>query len=129
MHWCANVVCGPEGDASAVLLRAGEVTDGLEVARERRPSARSDRDLARGPARLAAALGLDGSHLGTDLLDARQPVRLAGALGSVAPDDVAHGPRVGLTKAAETPWRFWIRDDPTVSPYRSGVRRRGGSPA
>jgi DNA-3-methyladenine glycosylase len=129
MHWCANVVCGPEGDASAVLLRAGEVFDGLDLARERRPAARSDRDLARGPARLAAALGLDGSHLGIDLLDARQPVRLAGVLGSVAPDDVANGPRVGLTKAAETPWRFWIRDDPTVSPYRSGARGRGGSPA
>ena len=129
MHWCANVVCGPEGDASAVLLRAGEVVDGIDVARERRPSARSERDLARGPARLAAALGLDGSHLGIDLLDVRQPVRLAGACGSVAPADVASGPRVGLAKAAETPWRFWVRDDPTVSPYRPGGRSRGRSPA
>ena len=129
MHWCANVVCGPEGDGSAVLLRAGEVVEGVAVARVRRPTARNDRELARGPARLAAALGLTGADGGTDLLDPRKPVRLTGPLGSVASEDVATGPRVGLTKAAETPWRFWVRDDPTVSPYRAGALRRGGSPA
>ena len=129
MHWCANVVCGPEGDASAVLLRAGEVIEGLEVARDRRPTACSDRDLARGPARLAAALGLTGTEGGIDLLAARQHVRLTGSLGSVVQEDVATGPRVGLTKAAETPWRFWVRDDLTVSPYRPGGRSRRGSPA
>lgn len=129
MHWCANVVSGPEGEASAVLLRAGEVTHGVEVARLRRASAKADRDLARGPARLAAALGLDGGALGIDLLDERQPVRLEGALGSVAPVDVGSGPRVGLSRGGDTPWRFWVRDDPTVSQYRPGGRNRGGSPA
>jgi DNA-3-methyladenine glycosylase len=129
MHWCANVVCGPEGDPSAVLLRAGEVVAGLDKARDRRPTARGDRDLARGPARLAAALGLDGAQLGADLLAAGQPVRLRGPLGSVAATDVARGPRVGLSAGAETPWRFWVRDDPTVSPYRPGGRSRGRSPA
>jgi len=59
MHWCANVVCGPDGVATAVLLRAGEVVRGVDVARSRRPAARSLRDLARGPARLAQSLGLD----------------------------------------------------------------------
>src|SRR3954468_4673982 len=66
MHFCANVVCGPEGEAAAVLLRAGEVVDGLDLARSRR-GASSDRDLARGPARLCQALGIDLSHVGTDL--------------------------------------------------------------
>ena len=68
MHWCTNIVTGPEGQASAVLLRAGEVVEGVEVARDRRPSARSDRDLARGPARLSVALRLTGDHDGSDLL-------------------------------------------------------------
>src|SRR5512133_3787634 len=73
MHWCMNVVCGTEGTASAVLLRAGAVVDGLPLARERRPSARRDADLARGPARLCSALGIDGSYYGAYLLDADGP--------------------------------------------------------
>jgi DNA-3-methyladenine glycosylase len=101
MHFCCNVVCGPEGTASAVLLRAGQVVDGLEVARERRPAARHDRDLARGPARLALAA---------------EPV-----------GRVLTGPRVGLRHAADRPWRFWVADDPTVSTYRPAVRRTTGS--
>ena len=68
MHYCVNIVCGRPGVSRAVLLRAGEVVEGLDLARGRRPAARKDRDLARGPARLAAALGLgredDGSRLG-----------------------------------------------------------------
>lgn len=76
MHWCANIVCGPDGVSSAVLMRAGEVVDGAPLARKRRPAARTDRDLARGPARLAAALGLDRSDNGVDLLDPDRDVRL-----------------------------------------------------
>jgi DNA-3-methyladenine glycosylase len=112
MHFCANVVCGPEGLASGCLLRAGEVVDGLEVARERRLGS-SDRDLARGPARLTQALGLTREHDGADL--ARGPVRLT--LGEPV-DPVSTGPRVGLRGAPERPWRFWITGDPTVSVYR-----------
>jgi DNA-3-methyladenine glycosylase len=119
MHWCANVVTGPEGQASAVLLRAGEVVDGLEVARTRRPGVR-DRDLCRGPARLAKALDLDARVLGVDLLDPRSPVRLVP--GSHEGQVVA-GPRVGLSVAGETPWRFWLEGDPTVSTYRPGKVR------
>ena len=116
MHWCANVVTGPEGEASAVLLRAGEVVEGRELARERRPRA-TDRDLCRGPARLAKALALDGEVLGVDLLDPASPVRL---LPGQPVTRVVSGPRVGLSAGHETPWRFWAADEPTVSPYRAG---------
>jgi DNA-3-methyladenine glycosylase len=108
MHHCCNVSCGPEGEASAVLLRAGEVVDGIERARERRPRS-TDRDLARGPARLCQALGIDRGDNGLDLRDALVP----GPLRS----DISSGPRVGLRKAADRPWRFWITDDATVSRY------------
>jgi len=120
MHHCANVVCGPEGRASAVLLRAGEIVEGLDLARSRRGSS-PDRDLARGPARLCSALALDLSHNGLDLT--------AGALQLAAPVDPARistGPRVGLRQAPDHPWRFWITDDPTVSRYVAAkpVRKR-----
>ncbi|WP_295661340.1 DNA-3-methyladenine glycosylase [uncultured Nocardioides sp.] len=114
MHHCANVVCGPEGTASAVLLRAGEVVEGVDLARARRARG-GDRDLARGPARLAQALGIDLGHRGADLVDG--PIRLVLA----DPADLDHvmtGPRVGLRGAPDRPWRFWLRDEPTVSAYR-----------
>lgn len=122
MHVCCNVVCGPEGAASAVLLRAGEVVDGIGLARERRPRA-SDRDLARGPARLCNALGITLEHDGTDLTVG--PVTLTA--GS-APEHVSSGPRVGLRAAADRPWRFWATGEPTVSAYRpaSPLRPRRG---
>jgi len=123
MHWCCNVVCGPDGDASAVLLRAGRVTAGADLARSRRASARTDADLARGPARLATALGITGAGTGADLLDPASPIRLLA--GAPVPDAaVRTGPRVGVAVAAEVPWRLWVDGDPTVSPYRPGTRRR-----
>lgn len=121
LHWCANVVTGPEGRASAVLIRAGEVVSGQEAACARRPGA-GDRDLCRGPARLAKALGLDGSALGVDLLDLGSPVRLLP--GSHDPVRVRTGPRVGVAgEGAQRPWRFWLDGEPTVSPYRAAVPR------
>lgn len=123
MHWCCNVVCGPDGEASAVLLRAGRVSAGAELARSRRPAARTDAELARGPARLAAALGITGTATGTDLLDPAAPIRLSA--GAPVPDAaVRTGPRVGVAVAAEVPWRLWVDGDPSVSPYRPGTRRR-----
>jgi DNA-3-methyladenine glycosylase len=120
MHHCCNVVVGPDGTASAVLLRAGEVVDGHDLARERRRRGR-DRDLARGPARLCQALGIDLSSNGTDL--ATGPVTLT--LCDAAPASaVSSGPRVGLREAADHPWRFWLDGDPTVSTYRPAVVRR-----
>jgi DNA-3-methyladenine glycosylase len=127
MHWCANVVCGPEGSASAVLLRAGEVVEGLDAARARRTTARKDTDLARGPARLTSALGIDGAQNGADLAG-------CGPLWLEIPDQAASGSlvrsgaRVGITgegaSGEEFPWRFWLDGEPTVSTYRPGVLRR-----
>jgi DNA-3-methyladenine glycosylase len=112
MHVCSNVTVGPEDSASAVLLRAGEVIGGVATARERRAGA-VDRDLARGPARLCRALGIELTDNGTDL--ASGPLTLE--LGD-PPSEVATGPRVGLRQASDRPWRFWIAGDPTVSTYR-----------
>jgi DNA-3-methyladenine glycosylase len=122
MHWCANVVCGPEGNASAVLMRAGEIIDGLETARSRRPSARVDRDLARGPARLCQALAIGRDQNGHDLTTA--PLTLAPAAHHAG---VRTGPRVGLREAADRPWRFFLPDEPTVSAYRPAARLRARS--
>jgi DNA-3-methyladenine glycosylase len=98
MHHCTNIVCGPAGVASALLLRAGEVVEGLELARHRRPTSKNPADLASGPARLAKALGLT----------------------------TASGPRVGVSGVGGTDqyaWRFWITGDPTVSKYKAAKPR------
>lgn len=123
MHWCLNVVCGPEGFASAVLVRAGSIVDGIDLARARRPSA-SDRDLARGPARLTQALGIARETYGVDLLAPDAPVRLLPPEPSTAAPDVQCGPRVGVVGEPERPWRFWLAGEPSVSVYRPHVPRR-----
>lgn len=124
IHSCVNVVCGPEGVAGGVLLRAGEVVSGVDVAAVRR-GRRELRDLARGPGRFGQASGL--RHPQHDGIDAVTGAELAGAraelwLGEPLAD-VATGPRVGVAGHAGTdafPWRFWIPGDPTVSPFRWG---------
>ncbi|MDX3109762.1 DNA-3-methyladenine glycosylase [Nonomuraea angiospora] len=186
MHFCANLVCLPEGFGSAVLLRAGEVVAGIDEARARRTSpgaARTspgtgpassgdgrtstgtgptgpgraasgrvipDRDLARGPARLAVALGLLREHNGldaiagasfvadiADIADAADqrltgiPHAAAAMLEGLPPEaaSIRSGPRTGISTAKDTPWRFWIDGDPTVSPYRAHVPRRRNAAA
>jgi DNA-3-methyladenine glycosylase len=125
MYWCANVVCGPPGESSALLVRAGEVVDGVDVARSRRPAARSTQDLARGPARLAQCLGLTRADDGLDLLSAASsPVRLTPARNPAA--HFERGPRVGVAVAKTEPLRFWLAGDPSVSVYRPGGRIRTG---
>lgn len=123
IHSCVNVVCGPEGTAGGVLLRAAEVVEGADAAASR--SGRAGRDLARGPGRLGQVSGL--RHPLHDGIDAVAGSPLHGAHaelrwgpGSV---EVASGPRVGVAGVAGTdafPWRFWINGDPTVSPFRWG---------
>ena len=123
MHWCANVVCGPDGTAAAVLLRAGVVVDGLDVARARRPAARRDADLARGPARLATCLALGRETNGFDLCAIDSEVRLE-SMPARRRSGVVAGPRVGITVATEHDWRFWLDGHPTVSAFKPGGRKR-----
>ncbi|TPW70291.1 DNA-3-methyladenine glycosylase [Schumannella sp. 10F1B-5-1] len=123
MHACANVVCSPEGAASAVLLRAGEVVEGLDTARERRTTSRVDADLARGPARLTIALGIGLADDGSTLDGA--PFALELPSSPLAASRIHTGPRTGVSGAGGTdayPWRFTIAGDPTVSPYRRSPR-------
>jgi DNA-3-methyladenine glycosylase len=118
MHWAANVICGPEGHAAGVLLRAGEVVDGIEVARTRRGRAR-DRDLARGPGRLCAALRLSAEQKGCYLLG-DGPVRLEPPVSH--PEMIMSGPRVGVSLEADRPWRFWVAGSRFVSDYKRSPR-------
>ncbi len=131
IHSCVNVVCGPAGVAGGVLVRAGEVVAGADAAHRRRPAARTARELARGPGRLADAVGLrHPMHDGADLVGR---VPLAGVTVSLfirdePVADLRSGPRVGVAGVAGTeafPWRFWIAGDPTVSAFRWG---RGAGP-
>ncbi|MGN6687883.1 MAG: DNA-3-methyladenine glycosylase [Actinomycetales bacterium] len=127
MHWCANIVCREEGHASAVLLRAGRVVAGEEAARERRPTARAARDLARGPARLTGALGITGDCNGLDLCAPDSPLIVTAQ--AAPPVDVRWGPRVGVSgEGGVREWRCWVDGDPTVSPYRPAVARRRAAP-
>ena len=114
MHYCINFVCSPDGECSAVLIRAGEIVEGVDLARAVRIGS-SDRDLARGPARLTKALGLGREDNGRDLCDGGPLTVLARESDDFT---VAIGPRVGVSSAKEIPWRFWIEGDRTVSPYK-----------
>ena len=138
MHFCVNLVCEPPGAVSAILLRAGRITDGADLAAARRwsrpghesgavpPEARHpERDLARGPARLCQALGIDRALNGADAVDPGSPLRVSAAPGGPVPAaKVCAGPRVGISQAVDVPWRFWLDGDDSVSPYRKFTPRR-----
>ena len=129
MHFCVNIVClGEEGSASAVLLRAGAVITGEDLARARRirgPAGIATRDLARGPARLCQALGIDRSLDGADVCAAGSPLQVRTGAGNPARSvKISTGPRVGISSATEFPWRFWVDGDPTVSVYRPHAPRK-----
>jgi len=142
MHFCLNLVCLGQASASAVLLRAGAVIEGEELARVRRarrgPIGDANggrlafRDLARGPARLCQALDIDRSRDGADVCAADSPLRVrsnrAGASTTARSGKIVCGPRVGVSSAADVPWRFWIEGEPSVSAYRAYVPRRRGVP-
>jgi DNA-3-methyladenine glycosylase len=125
MHWCANLVTGVEDSASAVLLRAGEVVDGHDIAAARRAGIR-ERDWARGPARLASALGLGPEHNGVDVFAPGDGLRLDDPGEPPVADRIRTGPRVGVSGPGGDgdayPWRFWIEGEPSVSVYRPGRR-------
>jgi len=157
MHFCVNLVCQDADNASAVLLRAGRVIEGEELARASRArrthkaggdhdragqdsagqdsasqdrAALATRDLARGPARLCQALDIDRSLDGADVCTAGSPLRVrrrqtrAGTNVRSGQRSIRSGPRVGVSAAADVPWRFWLDGDPTVSAYRPWVARR-----
>ena len=129
MHFCVNLVCLPPGTASAVLLRAGRVIEGVLLATGRRSAGRgaarpgqtAGRELARGPARLCQALGIGRELDGADVCDPASPLRILGRAGPAA--GISQGPRVGISAAADRPWRFWLTGDPTVSSYRAHTPR------
>jgi DNA-3-methyladenine glycosylase len=134
MHHAVNLVCRPEGTAGGCLLRAGEVVEGVELARARRAAGRSspvpDAALARGPGNLAKALGIDLTHDGAPLAAgqvAAAPgffLRLDGPGNGAA---AGRGPRTGVSGpggTAEFPWRWWLPGEPSVSPYRPAAPRR-----
>ena len=118
MHVCANVACGPDGTAAAVLLRAAVIDDGELTARARRGDTVPAVALARGPGNLCAALGIAMGDNGINLFDAKSPVRLQLA----SPLAAQAGPRVGVSQAADRPWRLWVPGTPEVSAYRRSPR-------
>lgn len=118
IHVCANVSCATDGAAAAVLLRAAVIEDGEPVARSRRGVVPPDRGLARGPGNLCSALGITMDDNGIDLFDRSSPVRLRLS----DPLDAVDGPRVGVSTAADRPWRFWLPGRPEVSAYRRSPR-------
>lgn len=119
MHHCVNAVSHLEGRSGGVLLRAGRVEEGIELARERRRHPRTDAMLARGPGCLAQALGLRLEDGGADLCSPDEKVRIwqDGAVPTVLA-----GPRVGVRLAADTPWRFWWEGERSVSLYKRSPR-------
>ncbi|CAN5306739.1 DNA-3-methyladenine glycosylase [Frigoribacterium sp. UYMn621] len=122
MHVCANVTCSPAGTATAVLMRGGEVINGVELARARRTTSKTDADLARGPARLVVALGITLDEGGADL--ASPPFELS---LPQHPLPFATGPRTGVSGAGGSdayPWRFWLPGERSVSPYRAHVPKK-----
>ncbi|HUA30157.1 MAG TPA: DNA-3-methyladenine glycosylase [Streptosporangiaceae bacterium] len=138
MHFCMNLVCAGQPGPAAVLLRAGRLIEGVPLATARRSArlgrpgraARAPRaalrevDLARGPARLCEALAVDRSHDGADATDPASSLLAIAAADPVPSARIGRGPRVGISRAADRPWRFWITGEPSVSPYRAYARRR-----
>ncbi len=129
LHHCVNIVCGPDGIASGVLIRAGEVVEGADIALSRRTArgvCRRPSQLAQGPARLTVALDIDLSDDGEPLCFDGGRMTLSQPAEPV-PITVAQGPRVGVSgdggDARRYPWRFWIAGDPTVSVYRASAPR------
>jgi len=120
MHWCANVVCGEEGVARAVLLRALAPVAGVDEMWAARPAARRERDLLSGPAKLCQAFGVDGTLDGADLVSGGAGIALADD-GTAPPPRPGRGPRIGIRVGTDLPWRFWVPGDPNVS-VRAGVR-------
>lgn len=126
VHWCANVVCGAPDEPLAVLLRALAPAGGHEEMRQRRGQARADRELCSGPGKLCQAFGITGAHDGADLVTADRGVWVAED-GTPPPPRPGNGPRVGISSAADRPWRWWVEGDESVSKGNRAAAGRPGS--
>ena len=125
VHWCLNVSVEPVGIGAAVLVRSATVLSGAEVVRQRRPRVQLDAELLRGPGCLTAGLDIDAPRFdGHDLLDPRAPLHLVEDASARSHDGIVSGPRVGVSAAADLPWRFHLRGSSSVSPYRRSPRAR-----
>lgn len=113
MHYCFNVVSGPAGHGQAVLIRALEPLEGLELMRKRRKK-ENEKDLCNGPAKLVQAMGITKLDYGKPLFEGNLFVKQSLQPG-IVPEMIMAGPRVGITKAVDTPWRFWVKGSPFVS--------------
>ncbi|MGW6689351.1 DNA-3-methyladenine glycosylase [Streptomyces sp. NPDC054961] len=122
LHWCANVATGTDGIASGVLIRAGRVIEGEDLARQRRGERVESSRLARGPGNVCQALGITAEHNGADLLTGTSVVLSEGEPVPTALIQV--GPRVGVSKAHDWQHRFYLAGDPTVSAYRLSPRAK-----
>jgi DNA-3-methyladenine glycosylase len=112
MHWCANVVCGTDQVARAVLIRALSPIAGIEEMRAERPAARRDIDLCNGPAKLAQAFGITGADNGADLCSPGDLIICDD--GAPPPKHPGQGIRIGISVGLESPWRWWVSGDPHV---------------
>ena len=125
MDWCFNAVTRERGHGSAVLVRAVSPTDGIELMRRRRPKVKRDRDLTNGPGKLCLAMGIVGAMTGSSLRTGPIVIRH----GAPVPDaDVVVTPRIGITQAAAWPLRYFVRDDPYVSPTPASFLRTAYAP-
>ncbi len=113
MHWCANAVCGEEGEGTAVLLRAGAPLEGIDRMREVRPG-RREVDLANGPAKLCQAFGLDRTFDGADLVTGDRGITIVDD-GVRPPRRPGNSTRIGLSAGQDHPWRWWLPGDAHVS--------------
>lgn len=125
MYWCFNAVTRERGHGSAVLVRAVHPTDGLPLMHARRPKAKRERDLTNGPGKLCLAMGIVGEMSGRSL---RTPPLMIRAGEPVADDQVIVTPRIGITRAADWPLRYLVRDDPFVSATPKHFQQRTWSP-
>jgi DNA-3-methyladenine glycosylase len=114
MHFCANVVCGPAGTGHAVLLRALSPVSGLGSMRRDRPIGTRDRELTSGPAKLCQAFAITGEDNGADLVRGERGITVCDD-GVPPPFDPGISGRIGISQAADRPWRWWVQGDPHVS--------------
>lgn len=114
MHWGSNTVCGDVGEGMGVLLRAAEPLCGLASMYEARHAARRDRDLASGPGKLSQAFGITRALDGADLVNADRGIRIVDD-GTPPPLQPVVGPRIGITRAVDLPWRWYVADSQHVS--------------